>query len=193
MTRHTKPSSPVEIGFSVKCRLVELDGLRRAQARRLAAVKNEKETKDLIKEKDQAVEKIDAAVVELKDAAQISDKAEEKEIEIEVEKVPEVKEVALDIPGKEISNNEIIVESTPDHTCSCAAKAKSDAKSDSASSDAKSDAKSDIKMDKSASSSEEFCRFAMLSKANKKKIADYWTMLGFPKDYVALMTKHYEK
>jgi hypothetical protein len=34
----------------------------------------------------------------------------------------------------------------------------------------------------------------MLSKANRAKLSDYWTnMLGFPKDYVALMTKDYEK
>ena len=121
-----------------------------------------------------AVEKIEEGVAELKDAAQISEVSEE--IEIEVEAVPEApvaKEVALDIPGKEISNNEIIVESTPEHTCSCASKTK-------------------VTMDKSASS-EEFCRFAMLSKANKQKIKNYWTMLGFPKDYVDLMTKDYEK
>jgi hypothetical protein len=138
-----------------------------------AGEKTEGDPKDCI---EVAVEKIEEGVAELKDAAQISEVSEEKEIEIEVEAVPEApvaKEVALDIPGKEISNNEIIVESTPEHTCSCASKTK-------------------VTMDKSASS-EEFCRFAMLSKANKQKIKNYWTMLGFPKDYVDLMTKDYEK
>lgn len=45
-----------------------------------------------------------------------------------------------------------------------------------------------------ADSSEEFCKFAKLSPQNRSKIADYWVnMLGYPKDYVALLTKDYEK
>lgn len=70
---------------------------------------------------------------------------------------------------------------------------KSDEKSAEKSSSS-SDSKSDAKMDKAASTEEEFTRFAKLSPVNKKKVADYWTnMLGFPKDYVALMVKDYEK
>ena len=45
-----------------------------------------------------------------------------------------------------------------------------------------------------AGSSEEFCKFAKLSPQNRTKIADYWVnMLGYPKDYVSLLTKDYEK
>jgi len=48
-------------------------------------------------------------------------------------------------------------------------------------------------MDKSASA-EEFCKYAKLSSQNRKKLKDYWTnMLGYPKDFVDLMTKDYEK
>jgi len=45
-----------------------------------------------------------------------------------------------------------------------------------------------------AESSEEFCKFAKLSPQNRSKIAEYWVnMLGYPKDYVSLLTKDYEK
>ena len=43
-------------------------------------------------------------------------------------------------------------------------------------------------------SEEEFCKYAKLSPQNRAKLADYWVnMLGYPKDYVSLMTKDYEK
>lgn len=45
-----------------------------------------------------------------------------------------------------------------------------------------------------AASAEEFCKYAKLSGQNRKKLKDYWTnMLGYPKDFVDLMTKDYEK
>lgn len=121
---------------------------------------------------ESAVDKIEEAVIELKEVVQ-EEKGETEEVaEVEFEvgddKAPE-------IPGEEISNNEIIVESTPDVNA-CAK------------------TKKDVAMDKSASTEEEFCRFAKLSPENRKKLANYWVnMLGFPKDYVGLMVKDYEK
>jgi len=45
-----------------------------------------------------------------------------------------------------------------------------------------------------ASSPEEFCRFAKISPKNRAKVADYWkNSLGYPADYVDLLTKDYEK
>jgi hypothetical protein len=45
-----------------------------------------------------------------------------------------------------------------------------------------------------ASSEEEFCKFAKISPKNRAKIADYWkNSLGYPADYVDLLTKDYEK
>jgi len=45
-----------------------------------------------------------------------------------------------------------------------------------------------------ASSEEEFCRFAKISPKNRAKVADYWkNSLGYPSDYVDLLTKDYEK
>ena len=121
-------------------------------------------------------------VVELKDAVGKSEVAEEKEIEIEIEEdgdKPKLefevgeKSVVPEIPGKDVSQSEIIVESKPD--CGCMAK-------------------KEVKLEKSAATEEEFCRFAKLSPANRKKLGDYWkNMLGFPKDYVDLMVKDYEK
>ena len=49
-------------------------------------------------------------------------------------------------------------------------------------------------MEKSASIEEEFCRYAALSTENRKKLKNYWTKdLGYPPDYVNLMTTDYEK
>ena len=120
-----------------------------------------------------AVEKIDEAVVELKEVVQEekgeTGEATEVEFEVSDDKV-------TDIPGKGISDSEIIVESTPALPCACA------------------DTKKEVTMDKAAATEEEFCRFAKLSPANRKKLGDYWVnMLGFPKDYVSLMVKDYEK
>lgn len=45
-----------------------------------------------------------------------------------------------------------------------------------------------------ASSEEEFCKFAKISPKNRAKIANYWkNSLGYPADYVDLLTKDYEK
>jgi hypothetical protein len=135
----------------------------------------EEKSKEAIKE---SVDKLEEVVTDLKDAVQKSDVAEESEIEIEIcddeAKDEEVNEVEIEVeddkdeepevPGKDTSKEEIIVESE------------------------------EPKMDKSAATDEEFCRFAKLSPENKKKLSNYWiNMLNYPKDYVALMTKDYEK
>ena len=142
----------------------------------------EKAEHEAVGEVEQAVEKLEEVVVELKDAVGKSEVAEEKEIEIEIEEdgdKPKLefevgeKSVVPEIPGKDVSQSEIIVESKPD--CGCMAK-------------------KEVKLEKSAATEEEFCRFAKLSPANRKKLGDYWkNMLGFPKDYVDLMVKDYEK
>jgi len=45
-----------------------------------------------------------------------------------------------------------------------------------------------------AGSNEEFQRFAKISPKNRAKVADYWkNSLGYPADYVDLLTKDYEK
>ena len=113
---------------------------------------------------EEATEKIEEAVVELKEAIG-------EEVAEEVgEEVAEVSE----IPGEEVVDSEVIVESAPCPACGAMASDK-------------------VSMEKSASS-EEFCKFAKLSPQNRQKLANYWTnMLGFPKEYVSLMTKDYEK
>ena len=114
---------------------------------------------------ESAVEKIEEAVVDLKELVQ----EEKGELGGEVDEV-EIEVDDAGVPGEEVSNSEIIVQSEP-----CMAKDKS-------------------KVSKVAATEEEFCRFAKLSPANKAKLANYWTnMLGYPKDWVDLLTKDYEK
>jgi hypothetical protein len=117
---------------------------------------------------ESAVEKIEEAVVDLKELVQ-EEKGELGEGEVDEVEI-EVDDAGGGIPGEEVSNSEIIVQSEP-----CMAKSKD-------------------KVDKVASTEEEFCRFAKLSPANKAKLANYWSnMLGYPKDWVDLLTKDYEK
>jgi hypothetical protein len=119
---------------------------------------------------EEATEKIEEAVVELKEA--IGEEVGEGE-EVVEEVGEEVAEVS-EIPGEEVVDSEVIVESAPCPACGAMASDK-------------------VSMEKSASS-EEFCKFAKLSPQNRQKLANYWTnMLGFPKEYVSLMTKDYEK
>jgi len=82
----------------------------------------------------------------------------------EVEEGVEVEVEVEDVPGEEeVDDDEVIVEGD------------------------------EAAMDKSASA-EEFCKYAKLSPQNRKKLNDYWSnMLGYPKDFVNLMTKDYEK
>lgn len=148
---------------------------------------------------EEVAEKLEEVVVELKDAVQGVEVAEEKEIEIEVTPsgaVVEEKsdEKPLDIPGKkEVEDGGIVVESKPEEICACAAK--KEEKKEDKKEEVKEEKKDDkeVKMDKSAATEEEFCKFAKLSPVNKQKLNQYWTALGFPKDYVNLMTKDYEK
>jgi len=123
---------------------------------------------------EEAVEKIEEVVEDLKEAVGAEDA-----VDGEIGEGEATEEVALDIPGEEVVDSEVIVEGTPcgGEPCpSCGAMASSKPS-----------------MKKSASS-EEFCKFAKLSPQNRQKLANYWTnMLGFPKEYVGLMTKDYEK
>jgi hypothetical protein len=125
------------------------------------------------KSEDAAVAKIEEAVIEIEDAVEElkgDQKKEEVAEEVEIEITDDDKEV---VPGKEVSDGEIIVVSEPSPTACMAGK------------------KEEVKV---ASTDEEFQKFAKLSPENKKKLANYWTqMLGYPKDYVDLMTKDYEK
>jgi len=121
----------------------------------------------------EAVEKIDEAVQGVKDA--VADADDEVVEVIEIDEVSEDKdEDAVEaVPGEEVIDDEIIVE-----TEGCV-----EAKTEDGTS-----------MDKVASTEEEFCKYAKLSPQNKAKLARYWVdMLGYPKDYVNLMTKDYEK
>ena len=170
-----------------------------------------------------AVEKIEEAVVELKEAVT----GEVDEVEIDIGEPSDAVEVSA-IPGEKVNSGEIIVESEPKCNCAATASAKSDVKSDAksdAKSNAKSDAKSDIKTAASTSSStstekdaksdsassdkkeakaeivmekaadaEKWMRLGMISPENRKKVMNYWAnMLDYPKDFVALMVKDYEK
>ena len=128
--------------------------------------KKEDDGKDKI---EVAVEKIDDAVVELKDAVGMVNEAEEEEVEIEIDDIS-----APSIPGKEDSKDGLLVESDPMSNCACAEK-------------------QEVEINKEASTDDDFCKYAKLSPANKMKLAKYWKDLGFPKEYVDLMTKDYEK
>ena len=124
------------------------------------------EAEAVVQQVADAVDKIEEAVQEVKSVCG------KDEVEIEVEEGDEVDEVEVDdeveVPGEEVVDDEVVVEG-------------------------KEAASKKVKMDRSASS-EEFCRFAKLSPQNRKKLANYWTnMLGYPRDYVSLMTKDYEK
>jgi len=160
--------------------------------------KMEEEGKD---QTEVAVEKIEEAVVELKDAVGMEQKAEGEEVEIEVEEVgsPKMDDAAPfeTSPCNEKANDDIIVKSEPE-TCACGAKmAKKEEKKEECKcgkEPCECEDKKEVEMDKSAASDGEFVKYAKLSPANKSKLAEYWTKaLGFPKEYVALMTKDYEK
>lgn len=155
------------------------------------------ELKDAVQEVKDAVEKVEVAVDKVEGA-------EEAEIEVEVGEEPadEVEIEVEDVPGEqEVSSGEVMVVSDDPSKCACAKSEKKEVK------EAKKEEckeckktpceckKEDKKEEvKEAASEEEFCRFGKLSAINKKKVADYWVnYLGFPKDYVNLMVKDYEK
>lgn len=122
-----------------------------------------------------AVEAVEDALEEVKDAVSEAkgkgvSEDEITEVEIEIPGVPETEEEAEVEEVVEDKEGEIEKESTQYTEMS---------------------ADEDVTL---AGSSEEFCKFAKLSPQNRSKIADYWVnMLGYPKDYVTLLTKDYEK
>jgi hypothetical protein len=136
-------------------------------------VQKAEEAEKVIEKVEVAVEKIEQAVQEVKTvvqkevpAATAPEAGEQDSIEIEV--ADEEPSIELEVE-KPDGDKGLIVESEPDVE-SCMAKKK-------------------VGMDKAASS-EEFCRYSMISQDNRKKLYDYWVnALGFPKDYVKLLVK----
>jgi len=56
------------------------------------------------------------------------------------------------------------------------------------------DDKEDSDNEKTASAEDDFVKFAKISPKNRKKLRNYWiSALGYPSEYVNLMTKDYEK
>ena len=164
--------------------------------------------KDALKEVEVAVEKVEQAVDQAKDAAGVAD-----EIEIEVEDVgaekPEI-EIEVEDGKPAVGGEDIIVKSEPEMSaCGGSDKEVVEAKKKEEKKDDKKVEKCDKckkdpceckkasvepVMPKSSSSTEEFCKFAMVSPENKKKIREYWVnALGYPADFVNLMIKDYEK
>ena len=116
-------------------------------------VQKAEEAEAVVEAVEEAIGKIEEAVGEVKDA--VNSEAVEEAVE-------EVSEEVSEVPGEEVVDGDVIVESEP--------------------------------VDVEAASSEEFCKFAMLSEPNRKKLVNYWVkQLGYPKDYVALMVKDSEK
>jgi hypothetical protein len=128
------------------------------------AVEEIEEAVEEVSQAQDAIEKVKEAVGEVEE---VHDEVEGTEEEVEVEIIDDDEEE--EVPGEEVVDDEVIVEGDKE---SC---------------------EEEASMDKSASA-EEFCKYAKLSPQNRKKLNRYWTdMLGFPKDYVNLMTKDYEK
>lgn len=132
---------------------------------------------------EEAVEKVEEAVEELKDAVEGAEDVEEAddavEVDVEIEEVPEEEEG-------------IVVESNPLEGCGGPMAASEEKTKDGEEAEDTTEASEKISLEKAASS-EEFCKFAKLSPQNRKKLQNYWkNALGYPADYVSLMTKDYE-
>lgn len=124
---------------------------------------------------EEAVEKVDEAVGELKDTVDMAEDVIEKEEEVS-EEIDAPIEVEVDIEEETPEDEgEIIVESEPEDNLDSEV------------------LEEDVALDKSASA-EEFCKFAKLSPKNREKLRSYWVnALNYPKDYVDLLVKDYEK
>jgi hypothetical protein len=135
-----------------------------------------------------AIETAEEAVAEAKEAvqelkgAEVTEVAEEGAVD-DANDTTEVTEVEIEIPG--VMNDEVVEDATDDKVVE---------------DEVEKEGMYTTMSDKSAKepvvaeSSEEFCKFAKLSPQNRSKIARYWVdMLGYPKDYVSLLTKDYEK
>ena len=147
------------------------------------AVKEVEEKADVAEAKVEAVQEalgqIDEAVQSVKEVCGEVDAAE-----AEVDKVDEVDdEVEIEIEvqddqGEEDKGEEgLVVESEPEVEGCGAVAEKAE----------------EVAMDKAASTTEEFCRYSMISEPNRKKLVEYWVnALGYPRDYVKLLVKDYE-
>ena len=151
-----------------------------------------------------ALEKVEVAVEEAKEVAGVD------EVEIEVSEESPSAEIEIEVgeDGGDKGGEDIVIESKPETEACMASKkgvnpfAKKDEKKDEKKCDeckktpceCKKEASVELTMPKSAASAEEFCKFAMISPENKKKIKAYWINdLGYPADFVNLMIKDYEK
>jgi hypothetical protein len=147
------------------------EGVAQSVSEAVAEVEEKAEAAEaVVQEVSEAVDQIEEAVAAVKEVCGAGDEGEEGEVELEIVEDEECDEGCEDeVPGEEEVDGEVIIEG------------KEDSDEDEAA------------MDKSASA-EEFCKYAKLTPQNRKKLNDYWTnMLGYPKDFVNLMTKDYEK
>jgi hypothetical protein len=171
---------------------------------------------------EQAVEKLEDAVEEVKDAVGVESAEEvEVEVEVEGPEVPEGDELVVEstpeIEGcgtfagseeKEAKEGEASEEETveaaseekeekegeasEEETVEAASEEKEEKEGEASEEETVEASTEEVGMDKSASA-EEFCKYAKISPANRSKIKDYWkNMLGYPSDYVELMTKDWE-
>jgi len=145
---------------------VEEEGAAQSVSEAVAEVEQKaEEAEAVVQEVSDAVEQIEEAVQAVKEVCGAGeDVADAIEEEVEVEIVDDDSDDSgdKDIPGEDDTGDEVIVEGE------------------------------EPAMDKSASA-EEFCKYAKLSPQNRKKLNNYWTnLLGYPKDFVNLMTKDYE-
>lgn len=140
-------------------------------AKAVAEVVEKAEAAEAVVQKvEQAVGKIEDAAQELKSVCGDEAKTDVAKTD-KIDEVPDEIELEIEVedePKDESKDDSLIVESKPEmENCGRAA---------------------------TAASSEEFYKFSMLSDVNKKKLRSYWGgALGYPKDFVDLLVKDYEK
>jgi cytochrome c556 len=145
------------------------------------------------------------AVTDVAEAVQeVIEKAEKaeavvKKVEEAVEKVEEAAQEVrnavqdgtgnVDLPGDEVAEIEIEIEDE-----NGASDEDKDEVKDEDEFTKESEDEPKEKTEKKASLADEFVRFANISPENRSKLTNYWVKyLGYPKDYVSLMVKDYEK
>lgn len=155
---------------------VSEEGVSQSVSEAVAEVEQKAEDAEAVVEQvEDAIEKIEEAVEGVRAVTGGGDnegdnEEDNEEVEVEIEEIGEGDDLG-EVPGEEeVEEDEVIVEGGKERM-----------------------AKGEASMGKSAST-EEFCKYAKLSPQNKTKLKNYWTnMLGYPKDFVDLMTKDYEK
>jgi len=162
-------------------------------ARAVADVVDKAEKAEAVVEQvGKVIETIEQAAADAKSALQGAGASmpESTEDSVEIDIDVEDENGAPDINEKK---DEIIVESEDKcdkcncEPCKCEKGEAKEEKTDK-------EASSKAKMSKASDANEEFCKYAKISPANRKKVYVYWTnMLGYPKDFAALLVKDYEK